>query len=177
MTLYFITGNKNKFAEVKAVLPQVEQLEIDLPEIQDLDPRNVVAAKLREALSHKQGEFIVEDTSLRFNCLNGLPGTLIKWFLKTLGNQGLYDITQKMENNSAEAHTIIGYARSPTDIHYFEGTMNGHIVAPAGPNDFGWDVIFQPEGHTQTYAQLGREEKNNISMRRQALNKLESFLH
>src|SRR3989344_9423933 len=99
MPLYFITGNKNKFAEVKSVLSDIEQLDMDLPEIQDFDPHKVVRAKLIEALKHKDGEFIVEDTSLYLDCLGGLPGPLIKWFMKTIGNEGLCNLAEKLGNN------------------------------------------------------------------------------
>ncbi len=177
MTLYFITGNKKKFEEVKAILPQVEQLEIDLPEIQEIDAHKIIAAKLAEAFSHRQGiEFIVEDTSLYLDCLKGLPGPLIKWFLQTIGNAGLYNLSSKLGDTKAEARTIIGYARNPNDIHYFEGSVRGNIVPPRGPNKFGWDIIFQPEGYNKTYAEMPQEEKNTISMRRAALNKLKAFL-
>ena len=84
MSLYFITGNKNKFEEVKSILPEIEQLDVDLPEIQDIDAQNIIRFKLLEALRHHAGEFIVEDTSLYFDCLKGLPGPLIKWFLETI---------------------------------------------------------------------------------------------
>ena len=39
---YFITGNKNKFQEAKLIIPQLEQLDIDLPEIQEIDPQKVI---------------------------------------------------------------------------------------------------------------------------------------
>jgi len=176
MTLYFITGNKNKFSEVKAIIPNVEQLDIDLPEIQDIDAKKIIRAKLLEALNYKQAEFIVEDTSLYFECLNGLPGPLIKWFMKTIGNDGLFNIAEKLGNNKAEAKTIIGYAKNPKEIYYFEGSVKGKIVSPRGKSGFGWDPIFQPEGFSKSFAELTPEEKNKISMRRIALNKLKEFL-
>jgi len=176
MTLYFITGNKNKFSEVKAIIPNVEQLDIDLPEIQDIDAKKIIRAKLLEALNYKQAEFIVEDTSLYFECLNGLPGPLIKWFMKTIGNDGLFNIAEKLGNNKAEAKTIIGYAKNPKEIYYFEGSVEGKIVSPRGKSGFGWDPIFQPEGFSKSFAELTPEEKNKISMRRIALNKLKEFL-
>jgi non-canonical purine NTP pyrophosphatase (RdgB/HAM1 family) len=176
MTLYFITGNKHKFQEVKEILPNVEQLDIDLPEIQEIDAKQVIKAKLLEALKHKQAECIVEDTSLYFNCLQGLPGPLIKWFMKTLGNQGLYTITEKLNNNKAEAKTIIGYAKSPTEIYFFEGTIKGKIISPIGKEGFGWDPIFQPEGISKSFSELTTQEKNEISMRKIALIKLKEFL-
>jgi inosine/xanthosine triphosphate pyrophosphatase family protein len=77
--IYFITGNKNKFAEVKNMLPEVEQLELDLEEIQEFDAHKVIQAKMKEAFKHyKSGDaFIIEDTSLYLDGLNGLPGPLI----------------------------------------------------------------------------------------------------
>ncbi len=49
MTIYFITGNAGKLNEAKAIIPQLTQLDLDLPEIQELDPKAVIAAKLPEA--------------------------------------------------------------------------------------------------------------------------------
>ena len=86
MSLYFITGSKGKFAEVQLIIPNLKQLNIDLPEIQELDPKKIIEAKLQSAFEHRSGEFIVEDTSLYLDCLNGLPGPLIKWFIKTIKN-------------------------------------------------------------------------------------------
>lgn len=177
MSLYFITGNKNKFKEVSAVLPEIKQLDIDLPEIQEMDGREVVRFKLLEALKHKKGEFIVEDTSLSLNCLNGLPGPFIKWFLKSMGGQGLFELTKKLGNNKAQAKTIIAYAKNSQDIYYFEGLIKGEIVRPKMESNFGWDPIFKPLGSAKTFAELGVLEKNKISMRRKALNKFKKFYY
>lgn len=176
MTIYFITGNKNKFSEVKSTLPEAEQIDIDLPEIQEIDAKEIIRKKLLEALRHAKGEFIVEDTSLYFACLKGLPGPLIKWFLKTIGNDGLAEIAAKLENDRAEAKTIIGYGRNPEEIYFFEGAVKGKIVKPAGELNFGWDPIFLPDGHKKTFAEMTPVEKNEASMRRMALNKLKEFL-
>lgn len=176
MKIYFITGNKNKFEEVKSILPHVEQLDIDLPEIQEVDAKEILKAKLLEALNHKKAEFIVEDTSLYLKCLNGLPGPLIKWFMKTIGNEGLYNIIAKFGNAKAEAKTIIGYAKNSEEIYYFEGTIGGKIVSPSGKSGFGWDPIFQPDNNSKSFAEMSQEEKNKISMRRIAVNKLKEFL-
>lgn len=175
MSLYLITGNKNKFEEVKSMLPSVEQLDIDLPEIQDIDARNIIKAKLLEALKHKKGEFIVEDTSLYLDCLNGLPGPLIKWFLKGIGNEGLANIVKKLGNSKAEAKTIIGYAKNSNEIFFFEGVISGAIVSLRGQAGFGWDPIFQPDNFDKTFAEMTLEEKNSVSMRKIALEKLKEF--
>lgn len=174
--IYFITGSKNKFDEISAILPAVEQLNIDLPEIQEVDAREIIKAKLHEALKHKQGEFIVEDTSLYLECTSGLPGPLIKWFLQTIGNDGLVNLTEKLGNKKAIARTIIGYAKNEEEIYFFEGEIVGEIKRPVAESNFGWDPIFVPDGHSKTFAEMSKEEKNEISMRKVAASKLKSFL-
>ena len=174
--IYLITGNQDKFREVKLILLNVEQLDIDLPEIQEIDAKEIIREKLLEALNHAEGEFIVEDTSLYLDCLKGLPGPLIKWFLKTIGNNGLIEIAEKLGDNRAEAKTLVGYAKSREEMHFFEGAIKGRIVRPKGEFNFGWDPIFLPDGCEKTFAEMSQGEKNEISMRRNALNKLSEFL-
>ena len=176
MPLYFITGSANKFAEAKAILGDIKQLNEELPEIQEVDAKKIIKVKLDAAMQMREGELIVEDTSLYFDCLCGLPGPLIKWFFLSMGNEGLWSIAEKMGNTKAEARTLIGYADKEGDMHFFEGSMKGTIVAPRGDRDFGWSPIFQPEGHEKTFGEMDQEEKNGISMRRIALEQLQEFL-
>ena len=175
MTLYFVTGNSGKFAEVQAVLADVRQLDIDLPELQDLDAENVIREKLSAARRHKEAEFLVEDTSLYLSCLNGLPGPLIKWFLQALGDKGLYDVVYRFGNDRAEAKTVIGYANPTGTVCFFEGAIAGRIVFPRGQGGFGWDRVFQPNGWDKTFAEMEEPEKNAISMRRIALEQFRRF--
>ena len=176
MTPYFITGNKNKFNEAKLLIPSLEMLALELPELQSDDAEFIIRAKLAEARKHHDGEFIVEDTSLHFKCLNGLPGPLIKWFLHRLGHKGLYDLVSRSGNYGATARTLIGYARSSGDMQFFEGVTEGTIVSPRGKTTFGWDPIFRPAGHEKTYAEMTKKEKNKISHRSKAMKKLSEFL-
>ena len=176
MPLYFITGNKNKFEEIKSVLPDIEHLGMELPEIQEIDPKKIIETKLKEALNHKTGEFIVEDTGLYLDCLKGLPGPLVKWFLKTAGLDGLAQIAEKLKNRHAEAKTIIGYAKNHEEIYFFEGAVTGQIVSPRGESNFGWDPIFQPDGHNQTFAEMDDKKRQSLKMRRIAALKLKEFL-
>ena len=83
---------------------------------------------------------------------------------------------EKLGNNGAEAKTIIGLAKCSGRIYYFEGSIKGTIVSPVGKSVFGWDPIFQPEGFSKSFAEMTRDEKNQISMRRIALNKLKEFM-
>lgn len=177
MVLYFITGNKNKFKEAKSILPFIRQLDIDLPEIQSIDAKEIIKAKLLEALRHKKADFIIEDSSLYLDCFKKeLPGPLIKWFLKAVGNKGLVNMVEKLGNNKAKAKTIVGYAKNSKEIYFFEGLIKGIIVSPRGKFGFGWDFIFQPEGFSKTFAEMNENEKNSVSMRKIALNKFKKFL-
>lgn len=176
MDLFAITGNKGKFDELASLIPQVQQLDIDLPEIQELDPKKIIEEKLKAASLHHRGRFIVEDTSLYFDGLNGLPGPLVKWFLKSIGNEGLATIARSLSDNAARAVTWLGYRTIQGEIQYFEGEILGNIVQPRGMNGFGWDKIFQPKGSAKTFAEMSSNEKNIFSMRRIAIEKLKKHL-
>ncbi len=176
MPIYFITSSQHKFDEIRAVVPELERLDMDLPEIQEIDARAIIEAKLKEATAHQQGEFIVEDTSLYLDCLKGLPGPLIKWFMKTIGKDGLWAIADKFGDQGAEARTTIGYAGGHDQLLFFEGRRRGRIVAPRGESNFGWDPIFQPDGQAKTQAEMTREEKNAVSMRGEAARQLKAYL-
>lgn len=175
MALFFITGSKNKVTEIQTVLPQVEQLEVDLQEIQGLDSHKILAAKLLEARKHYGNEYIVEDTSVYFEGMNGLPGPYIKWFLESLGGEKLAELAQ-FYGGKAVAKTLIGYADEKGSVQFFEGEMKGTIVQPRTPSGFGWDNIFIPEGYDKTFGELGIEIKNTMSMRIQAARKLKEYL-
>jgi non-canonical purine NTP pyrophosphatase (RdgB/HAM1 family) len=174
----FITGNKDKLREVRDIIgADIKQLDVDLPEIQEMDARVIIEDKLERAFVHHDGPFIVEDTSLHIDGLNGLPGPLVKWFLQAVGNAGVVEMARASGDMQAQAKTIVGYARSADDVRFFTGSLSGKVVAPRGKNGFGWDPIFQPQGKTETFAEMGDEEKNILSMRRRAFEKLHTFLN
>ena len=177
--LYFVTGNKNKFQEFQDILWiwTVEQVKIDLDEIQEIDAHKIIRHKIQEALKHHDWPLIIEDTSLYMECLWGnLPWPFIKRFLHEIGNEGLYELAKKYDNFNAKATVLIGYAKNKDEIEFFEGTVKGTIVKPIHTTDFGRDPIFQAEGYDKPYAAMSREEKNEVSMRSIALNKLKIFL-
>jgi inosine triphosphate pyrophosphatase len=119
---------------------------------------------------------IVEDTALEFEAFGGLPGPYIKWFLKGLGNQGLYDMLAKFDKN-ARAVCTFAYCEGPgKSVQLFQGIHEGEIVAPRGPPDFGWNPIFKPKESNKTYAEMTAEEKSKVSHRFLALQKLSKFL-
>lgn len=182
----FVSGNPGKIKEVKEILQHipVQTTDIDLPEIQSIDPKEVITAKLEQAFKEgAKGPLMVEDTSLMLDGLHaqtgegGLPGPLIKWFGKTALKWGLLPrLANAIGNNKATAVSYIGYATSPEDIVFFKGEIKGCIVPARGTLGFGWDLVFQPDGHQKTFGQMSLEEKNELSMRKRALEKLKEYL-
>lgn len=176
--LKFITSNKNKVSEAQGILgvSNIEQLDVDLPEIQSMDSHEIIKAKLETASAHHKGKFIVEDVSVGLTALNGFPGPLIKWFVKILAIEGVYKLISKYGDNSAEYKVIYGYYSPNEPIQYFEGMIMGKIVRPSGDNGFAWDPIFKPDGSDKTYANMLMEEKLQYSPRAIALEKLKKIL-
>lgn len=176
--IIFITGNKNKFSEVQAILgDKVEMHDIDLLEIQSLDPKEVVEAKLIEARKHiKTGTILVDDTGYNFNYFGRLPGVYSKHFLKELGLQKIYDILEKFGDNKATFYTYLGYMDENGNIEYFYGSTDGVIVSPRGENGFGYDPVFMPNGSEKTISELNDEERKIYKSRAKAVKLLKEFL-
>ena len=89
----FITGNENKLKEFNDIMSslglQFTNKSLSLPEFQG-EPEFIAKEKVKLAAIEINGPAIVEDVSLCFNALKGLPGPYIKDFLEKLGPEGLY---------------------------------------------------------------------------------------
>ncbi len=173
----FVTTNKGKVNELKKLLQiEVIQKDIDLPEIQSLDLKEIIEKKAFEAYKIIQTPVIVEDTSLVFHALGKLPGPLIKWFLKELETEGLCKMMNQYKDKTATAQNMLGLFDGK-NISFFSGEIEGSIATdPIGQNGFGWDAIFIPEGQLKTYAEMTNKEKMDISFRTIAIKKLNEHL-
>ncbi len=179
--LQFVTGNKNKLIEAGQILGVELKLadpHIVIEEIQTISVDEAVRHKAKEAYKLIGAPLLVEDSGLVFNAWNGLPGALIKWFEKSVGNDGLLKMLSSEEGDrrSAVAQCYIGY-HNGTDVTVAKGEANGRISNEVrGDNGFGWDSIFIPDGYDATYAEMSRAEKNGISHRKRAYEKLKELL-
>jgi non-canonical purine NTP pyrophosphatase (RdgB/HAM1 family) len=169
----FVTSNQNKAREAAEILGvELHGIELDLPELQSLDFARVAVAKAaaaREALDNPDSPILVEDSGLVFEAWNGLPGALTKWFLGSVGNEGLLKMLSAESDRSARAVCAVAVAAADGSVRVFVGEVEGKI--PSEPRDeggFGWDPIFIPQGHTETYAELG-PRKHEDSHRTRAL--------
>lgn len=170
---FFATTNKNKLREANEILgEELQQIELDLIEPQGLAVEEVIRIKTKDAFIKAGKPVLVEDTSLSFETWSGLPGALIKWFLSSVGNEGILKMLGSETNRDATAKTAVGFYDGK-EYHIYTGEVKGTIpTEPQGESGFGWDPIFIPDGHEKSFAQMAAEEKNKISMRRMALEKL-----
>lgn len=175
--LNFVTGNDYKAAEVQAMIDiPIERVSLDIPEIQSLDVEVIATLKAKAAFEIVQQPVLVEDVSLVFHAMHALPGPLIKWFLKTMGAQGLCTMLNSYTDRSATAEACyVLYDGKDTVV--FRGEMKGVItLSPKGNDAYGWSGIFIPDGEEKSWAELSLEEKKRHSMRYIALCKLRSHL-
>lgn len=110
---------------------------LDLPELQG-EPEEVAKEKCKIASKLVNGPVMVEDTSLCYNALKGLPGVYIKWFLEKLGHEGLNNLLAAYPDKTAYAQCIFAFSLGPEEEPLvFVGRTPGKIVPARGPTDFG----------------------------------------
>ncbi len=167
--LFLVTGNPNKLREWQAMMPEgitLESADIDLIEIQSDNPEEIVEDKLRRAYEHAGQPVMVEDVDAGLEKLGGLPGPFIKFFNGRLGKDALYQLAGG-EGEKATVACTAGYYDGETMI-IVRGEVHGTVVAPRG-DSFGFDIVFVPDGETQTYAEMTPEKKNSLSHRSKAI--------
>lgn len=179
MDIRFLSSNVHKIREVQAILGPVGVNIIPAPikieEIQTEDVKRLVRDKVLKAFERIGRQVFVEHTGLHLSGLNGLPGGLTQIFWDRLQADSFVSLAKNLGSRHITAKTVIGYCDSKM-IHYFEGEVSGTVPdTPSGPRDFQWDCVFVPDGFTQTFAELG-DKKNDISMRRRALDHFAAFL-
>lgn len=185
--LVFATQNANKTIEVREILAHKYQVlnladigcDVDIPETGDTFAENATL-KSTYVVQNYQIDCFADDSGLEVEALNNEPGIYSARYSGERGDrQNMMFLLQKMEgisNRSARFKTVISLVHK--EVNYlFEGVINGKIrLAPTGENGFGYDPIFEPNGYTQTFAEMDLELKNKISHRALAMKKLIEFL-
>ena len=177
--LKFVTSNEDKVREASDILEcSLDQVSgLNIHEIQDSDIKKIVAHKAQQAYDELRCPILVEDSGLIFTAWNGLPGALVKWFEISVGCQGLLKMLEGFENREAFAVCVVAIFDGQKML-IAEGEKKGTIShSTRGKNGFGWDVIFIPEHHKKTYAEMNFKEKNAISHRRMAFEKLNTKIN
>ncbi len=168
--IFLVTGNANKLAEWRRLLPSeiiIDSVDIDLPEIQSMDPEEIVADKAKRAYAIVEKPVVVEDVSAGLVKLGGLPGPFIKFFIKTLGDSALFSLAEKEGDKAVVSCSIAFY--DGHELITVRGDVPGSVVMPRGENGFGFDGTFVPDDKTETYAEMSSVEKDKVSHRSRAI--------
>ena len=136
-----------------------------------------------ETVFKRYGHVVISDDSgLEVDALNGAPGVYSARYAGDPRNdqrntEKLLDELQGASNRKAQFRTVITLMNAENSFQ-FEGIVKGTIAkSPRGEAGFGYDPVFTPEGVQQTFAELAANEKNKISHRANAIEKLLHFLN
>ncbi len=188
MKLVFATNNLNKLAEVQKMLPDSIQLlslkDINcFDEIEETETTLQGNAKLKaDYITSKFGfNCFADDTGLEVESLDGKPGVYSARFAGEPSNsdnnmQKLLEDLKDKTNRKAQFRTAVALNLN-NEQFIFEGTCKGEIFKKKhGEKGFGYDPIFKPEGFEVSFAEMSSEQKNKISHRGIAIDKLVNFL-
>ncbi len=186
--LVFATNNEHKLQEVCDILKGIYQVvglnEIgiteDIPE--DADTLEGNALQKAKYIYDRTGiNVFADDTGLEIDALNGEPGVYSARYAGEQKNaaDNMKKVLEQLNgitNRKARFRTVISLILNHKE-YSFEGTVEGEILESASGNKgFGYDPIFKPEGFNISFAEMNSEQKNQISHRGRAVQKLISFL-
>ena len=189
MKLVFATNNLHKLKEVQEMLSNsIEVLSLkDIGCFEDIEETEITLegnAKLKaDYITKKYGfDCFADDTGLEVEALDGKPGVYSARYAGEHGNAEknmeklLFELKNKL-SRKAKFRTII--ALNITNKQYlFEGICDGEILnEKTGAKGFGYDPIFKPSNASCSFAEMNSEEKNIISHRGIAIQKLVQFLN
>jgi XTP/dITP diphosphohydrolase len=181
MRITFVTGNKGKLHEAQVALAplghEVVNADLSPVEIQAETLEEISRAKCEVLLGRIEAPFFVDDGGLFVDALDGFPGVFSAHALKRIGSAGILKLMDGVTDRRAHFACVVSY-HDGARIHAFRGRCDGALaLAPRSiGHGFGFDPIFVPEGHTETFGELSAEVKNGISHRGKALAQLVAHL-
>ena len=190
MKLLFASNNKNKILEIRKKITNKNITLLSLSDVNfygDIpETSNTIKGNSLQKAKFINDKYKIDcfsdDTGLEVKSLNGNPGVFSARYAgeNSSSNDNMEKLLLEMkgkENRIARFRTIITLILN-NDTHIFEGVVEGKIATKkSGEKGFGYDPIFIPKGYNKTFAEIGIEEKNKISHRAIAINKLIIFLN
>ena len=187
--LVFASNNAHKLSEIRAILgDRIEIISLsdlqcheEIPETADTLEGNALI-KARYVWEHYGLYCFADDTGLEVEALDGAPGVYSARFA---GEHASFEdnVSLLLERLSGVAAPRRARFRTVVALideygtHFFEGSVDGEITLErSGDHGFGYDPIFRPEGREETFAQLTEQEKNSMSHRGRAVQKLVRYL-
>ena len=187
--LVFASNNAHKLAEIRSILAgRVEVVSlsdvdchVDIPETADTLEGNALI-KARHIWEHYGLYCFADDTGLEVDALDGAPGVYSARFAgeKATFEDNISLLLERLKGVPAPRRAAFRTVIALIDeygTHLFEGSVAGEITEERlGGQGFGYDPVFLPAGQTKTFAQLTESEKNSMSHRGRAIQKLVSYL-
>jgi len=184
------TGNAGKVEELRALLADLpielipgSSLAAPPDVVEDADTLTGNARKKAEAYRAESGlPALADDTGLEVAALDGRPGVHTARFAGPAATpednkHKLLEVLDGIDNRRARFRTVVALVDDADQVHTFEGICEGTITTtPRGDGGFGYDPLFRPDDHEQTFAEMPPAAKNDISHRRKALDALRQFL-
>lgn len=193
MKLVFATNNQHKLQEVRQILGDCFEVvgladigcHEDIPETAETLEGNALQ-KARYVKEHYDLDCFADDTGLEVRALNGAPGVHTARYAELFGTGETHDsnanmnlLLRNLENKTdrhARFRTVFALIYQGEE-HFFEGIVEGEILHERhGSEGFGYDPVFEPEGRGVSFAEMSANEKNAISHRGRATQKLVGFL-
>lgn len=188
MKLIFASNNEHKIKEIRSILGKSimvmslrdMNIEEDIPEEEPHLEGNALS-KARHIHNITGMNVFADDTGLEVESLGGQPGVKSARFAGeskdfSANIDKLLTMLGTQSNRQARFRTVIALIYNDKE-HLFEGIVEGSIIHERRGNEgFGYDPVFVPEGKTKTFAEMDLSEKNTVSHRARALEKLRTFL-
>ncbi|MDB4669642.1 RdgB/HAM1 family non-canonical purine NTP pyrophosphatase [bacterium] len=187
--LVVATRNAHKVEEIRAILTDYEVCDLsvisDPPLVEETGTTFLANATLKAlAISELTDALVLSDDSgLEVDALGGDPGVFSSRYGGEDGNDALNNAKLLRElgeeaNRRARFRCVIVLARGGESLADFSGAVEGWILnaAQEGEGGFGYDPLFVPDGHEESFARLGEEVKNTMSHRSRALDGVRGWL-
>lgn len=188
MQLCFASHNRNKVNELKALVGS----DIEILSLHDLGVKDEIpeTGKTLEENALLKAQYVVDrfgvdcfadDTGLEVKALGGAPGVYSARYAGEPANSErnmakLLEALRDTDLREARFRTVIALVQQ-NEVFSFEGVVEGEITKNlSGVQGFGYDPLFIPKGFDRTFAEMSLEEKNKISHRGKAVEKLIEFL-
>lgn len=189
--IVFASHNEGKIKEIKKLLAPYgikvkSALDMNLPDVEETGKTFKENSLLKSRTIAKLVNMpcLADDSGLCVDALNGAPGVYSARYAPNRDfDKGMEKLLAEMEkspNKSRNAHfsCVISLAWPDGQYKVFAGQVDGKIAFhKMGAGGFGYDPLFVPEGFTSSFAQMSQEEKNKISHRGRAVEKLKDFLN
>ena len=186
--LVIATANKHKLIEIQNIFKdsakEILPMPADIGEIIENGNSFIENSliKAKAVYKHTKLPSLADDSGICINALNGEPGI----YSARYGGENLaykekmQMILDKLKNKNDRTAYFITSAVCVLDDNYYialEGRVDGVIIeSPKGFDGFGYDPIFKPNGYDITYAEMTLEQKNSMSHRAIAMNKMKEIL-